>query len=399
VKRSLDFAVCLEGVALVLVMLSSFPAVADITLPAQVPAFNQAYSDEDGYWGDCGLGTYGCTDTIATSGCVITSLAMVLDYYGVELSIPKEFACDNRDHTGMDPGILNDWLKLRGGYGKCGSELGHCCLRWDHLPSQISTTTYVNESEKGLDDEALLVIDQALRNGYPVVCGVHWGEHCNWSLTENEDCHWVVITGKHGSAYEIIDSYDGHTKERQGVRTTLEHGTLGSYTIDRYVVVKGEVPVAGLSDLLLSVRPASGASGNMHAASIKIIGAGTKTPVLVYLRLTDPYGNASYAHFRLESDTLSYSRVRRSLFDGPAVLYEKSIPFDPGYTVDKPGKWIWEVWAEPAASPGIRYGYSTSSYVVAGHVSSLEAGIAVAIVVTLLLAGAVYVINVLSSQT
>ena len=253
-KKSFSLSASYAAIWFSFLIAFSLTAFGEVSLPAAVTSFSQAYSGTDGYWGECDMGTYGCRDSLSISGCLITSFAMVLDYYGIDLSISREYACDNRDHTGMDPGILNDWLKLRGGYGKCGDEPGNCCLRWDHLPSQISTTTYENRSEDGLDSKAELIIERALLDGYPVVCGVHWGEHCNWSLTENEDCHWVVITGKRGSTYEIIDPYNENTADRHGLRTTLDQGALGSYTIDRYVVIRGETLNVGLHDLRLSLQ-------------------------------------------------------------------------------------------------------------------------------------------------
>ncbi|HDL86688.1 MAG TPA: hypothetical protein ENH11_10270, partial [Candidatus Acetothermia bacterium] len=298
-KPNNGLAVLLVAVTLTFLLLSPVFAQGDIALPAKVPAFNQAYRGPNGYWGDCGMGTGGCQDSIDSDGCLITAFAMVLDYYNVSFSIPRESSCTDTTRTGMDPGILNDWLKTHGGYGKCGSDTGSCCLEWTHLPPQISITQYVNHSKHGLDSTAEWTIDRSLAQGYPVISGVHWGSHCHGSTTQTEDCHWVVITGKRGATYTIIDPYNRDKTDPSGVRTTLDHGTFGSYTIDRYVVVAGIVPSLRLSNLHLSLSfSPSGTvkSGVTQVRSLKITGVEPNTPVLLYVRVIDPHGNASYAY-------------------------------------------------------------------------------------------------------
>jgi hypothetical protein len=77
----------------------------------------------------------------------------------------------------------------------------------------------------------------ALRQGNPVVAGVHWGTACRRGSSQTEDCHWVVLTGKTGSTYTIVDPYNRDHASSTGVRTTLDAGSLGAYTIDRFVIV------------------------------------------------------------------------------------------------------------------------------------------------------------------
>jgi hypothetical protein len=215
-----------------------------LSLPTALPSFNQAYRGASGNtWGNCRMGTDGCPDRIETAGCLITAFAMILDYYRIELFIPASSSCTGRTRTGMDPGILNDWLREHSGYGRCVQDLaGNCCLEWTRLPTQITLSFHENRSEVDLDVSARRTIDRALIAGYPIVAGVHWGEFCHGAAQKTEDCHWVVITGKDGLTYNIVDPYNPDTSSREGVRTTLRRGTRGNYIIDRFVVVSGPVP-------------------------------------------------------------------------------------------------------------------------------------------------------------
>lgn len=218
-------------------------AQAGLHLPIPLTGFNQAYRDASGYWGNCRMGSNGCPDRIATAGCLVTVFAMVLDYYGVELSVPASSSCTGRARTGMGPGILNDWLRTHGGYGHCSEDpVGDCCLEWTNLPLGILLSFYENRSRSGIDSVSGRIIDQALDAGYPVVAGVHWTDHCHGNTGKTEDCHWIVITGKTGRTYTIVDPYNRDQESRAGVRTTLSQGVFGSYIVDRFVVVSGPLP-------------------------------------------------------------------------------------------------------------------------------------------------------------
>ena len=386
--------ILLAATTLTFLLFLPVAAQGDIYLPASVPSFNQAYRGEGGYWGDCGMGTNGCPDTIGTAGCLITSFSMVLGYYDVNLSIPREYSCTDTARTGMDPGILNDWLKTHGGYGKCEGDIGSCCLEWTHLPPQISITQYVNHSEQGVDGTTQQRIDDALSAGYPVISGVHWGSHCHGSMTQKEDCHWVVITGKKGSTYMIIDPYNRDKSDSSGVSTTLDRGTFGSYTIDRYVIVKGIVPSARLADLHLSLSFSP--SGRVRAGvsqvrSISITGARPDAPVVLYVRVTDPHGDVRYAQYG--SDTLiHYTQERRSFYaqprsfsDGTYVLSETST------AGEEAGTWTWEAWAEDPAHLGRPYGYDVASYTITASNPGAGSGIAIALTLAIFIASLIYV--------
>ena len=207
-------------------------------LPRVMPSFNQAYTVGPGAWGRAPLGTGGCPDQIATTGCLVTAFACVLEYYGIAVEVPAIDSWTGQTEVGMNPGILNDWLRTHNGYGQCSEDpVGRCCLEWGFLPEGVEVTFHTNRSDDGMSSVATVVIDHALREGYPVIAGVHWGLTCRGGLPQNEDCHWVVLTEKVGSTYAIVDPYNPRATSSSGVRTTLAAGVKGSYVIDRFVVV------------------------------------------------------------------------------------------------------------------------------------------------------------------
>ncbi|MGD9675187.1 MAG: hypothetical protein AB7V19_00675 [Candidatus Bipolaricaulia bacterium] len=212
-------------------------------LPRVMPSFNQAYTDGPDAWGLAPLGTAGCPDRIATTGCLVSAFACVLAYYGIDVTVPAIDSWTGRSEVGMNPGILNDWLRSHNGYGRCAEDpVGNCCLEWEFLPEGIDVTFHTNHGESGLSPIASVVIDHALREGHPVIAGVHWGLTCRGGLPKNEDCHWVVLTKKMGSTYAIVDPYNPNAASSSGVRTSLAAGVKGSYVIDRFVVVTPATP-------------------------------------------------------------------------------------------------------------------------------------------------------------
>ena len=144
----------------------------------------------------------------------------------------------------MNPGLLNGWLQRHGGFGDCSQDpYGSCCLNWSRLPGNLELTFHSNRSDVGLNPVAAVVIDHALRQGYPVIAGVHWGAFCNGGTSQSEDCHWVVLTGKAGDTYAIVDPFNPDSARSTGVRTTLADGVKGTYIIDRFVVIEQKAPV------------------------------------------------------------------------------------------------------------------------------------------------------------
>jgi len=209
---------------------------------------------------------------LGVTGCLITAFASVLAYYGVELTVPASASCSGRSQTGMNPGILNDWLRANGGFGKCSQDpAGSCCLEWQRLPSAIRVTHHSNRSDVGLNPVAAVVIDHALRQGHPVIAGVHWGAFCNGASGQSEDCHWVVLTGKAGNTYSIIDPINPDPASPAGVQTTLEDGVKGSYIIDRFVVVSPAPSPGGPSnEVTSSAQPQADARSSASLAALLV---------------------------------------------------------------------------------------------------------------------------------
>ncbi len=232
------FAVGLLCLALLAAGLGHRAGAQAILLPRTMPSFNQTYTVGSGAWGEVPLGTGGCPDVLRTTGCLITAFASVLAYFEIDLVVPAANSSTGALQVGMSPRVLNDWLRARRGYGQCaGDPVGACCLEWSALPRGVTLTFHTNRNNVGLNPVAELVIDHALRQGNPVVAGVHWAAACRSGSSQTEDCHWVILTGKVGDTYTIVDPYNPDRTNPSGVRTTLDAGSLGAYTIDRFVVV------------------------------------------------------------------------------------------------------------------------------------------------------------------
>jgi len=237
-NRSLPFRTVLAALVLVACLGSVAARAESIALPHAMPSFNQAYTSGPGAWGDCALGTDGCPDRIRGTGCLITAFSAVLSYDEIVLTIPAAHSSTGSVEQGMDPRILNDWLRARRGYGGCSQDpLGSCCLEWSNLPKGVALSFHTNRSNVGLNPVAAVIIDHALRQGNPIVAGVHWNSACRSGSSQTEDCHWVVLTGKVGTTYAIVDPYNPDATSPTGLRTTLDKGSRGSYIIDRFVVV------------------------------------------------------------------------------------------------------------------------------------------------------------------
>ncbi len=337
--------------AAAVLLLLSFPLFSQ-ALP--IPGFNQAYRDGTGYWGACPMGTDGCPDRIETAGCLITALASVLEYYRITLTIPAYASCTGAARAGMDPGILNDWLREHGGYGRCAEDrIGNCCLEWTAVPDEVRLYQHENLSSTGLDEPSQATIDRALAQGYPVIAGVHWGAYCHGTTRKSENCHWIVLTGKVGETYTITDPYNRDKHDPRGVRTTLNRGTFGAYTIDRFVVAEGPVPRAG-TETRISVS-----LQDEKALVINLTGSGGR--FLVFARAIDPQGTVSYVH--LSGGRLLLSPTRRSLFPAPVELHrgKNELPTG-GLPGAIPGSYTLEVWIETPERPGIPVAADIISY-------------------------------------
>ncbi len=342
------------------------------TLPLPMASFNQAFRDLPGSWGAFAMGSGGCQDRIAGAGCLITCFAMVLDYYQVELDIPALSSSTGKARRGMDPGILNDWLKTHAGYGRCAEDgSGNCCLEWTNLPSAVSVTFYENKGTTGLDTASRQTIDRALEAGHPVVAGVHWGRYCHGTTVKSEDCHWVVLTGKVGTTYSIVDPYNQDSGDREGVVTTLADGVFGSYVVDRFVVVFGSVPTSPRPRVDLEITFEPGQSLHQGEVQTRLIRmTGSDKALLLYARVIDPQGKISYAYYPTQDpapgEALLYSSSERSVFPQARRFRDTDWEWNHSTLIDAgTGTWVWEMWVEDPGRPGDPLAYDLAAYAVA----------------------------------
>ncbi|HET9849940.1 MAG TPA: C39 family peptidase [Candidatus Dormibacteraeota bacterium] len=140
------------GVAFTAGVSGPLAASADSTMT--IPVMGQ----QDPAWAGAPLGT-SPTDTIGSAGCVITSVTMMLRYYGIN----------------TDPGALNAWLTGNGGYAFDDA------LVWD----SITTYSGGRVTFSGWLGADLGTITNELDAGRPVVAEVR--------LDGNQ--HFVLLTG------------------------------------------------------------------------------------------------------------------------------------------------------------------------------------------------------------
>lgn len=140
------------AIALAAALSGQLPTLADSSMI--VPVMGQ----HDPAWAGAPLGT-SPTDTISSSGCVITAITMMLRYYGMN----------------TDPGALNSWLTANGGYAFDDQVI------W----SAVTSYTSGRVSFSNWTGADLGLIQSELDAGHPVVAEV--------SLSGNQ--HFVLITG------------------------------------------------------------------------------------------------------------------------------------------------------------------------------------------------------------
>ena len=136
-----------------------------------VPAFRQA----DPRWHDVPLGE--TKDTLGQAGCALTSAAMVLKWYGID----------------TDPRRLNAYLTAHQGYE------GNGYIVWEKAADLAK-----GGLEKAYEDlPSYWRIDWQLINGNPVIVRIH---------LPGGGTHFVVIAGKRGFDYLILDPGAGWNK-------------------------------------------------------------------------------------------------------------------------------------------------------------------------------------------
>ena len=337
-------------------------------LRRQTRGYSQAFQGLPGAWGDDPLGTAGCPDRLATTGCLVTAFACVLEYYGLEVELP---ASGGRI-SGSDPGALNAWLKENDGFGHCTSDaFGNCCLEWSHLPSELVLHTYYNVSETGMDAQATARIARALEQGKPVLAGVHWGVPCGADPNRSEDCHWIVITAQAHGTTVILDTYNPDFSSPYAVRTTLERGVHGSYVIDRYVVVEAPELIPASTSVVVSLAPGSGISpGSPTQLVVQTSDVAIESEL--FLTAVDPRG----VSWTLAPDSAAADGrwIRATTPTGwhvePHDVRVWSVPLPTGIDA---AEWTWNAWLSDPVLPGIPLAQGTQGRVVAAVSSPVSA--------------------------
>jgi hypothetical protein len=132
----------------------------------------QRFAQSDPRWGDDFLGA--TSDTLAGEGCAVSSAAMVLAFYGIDL----------------DPGRLNEFLSLHDGYTAEG------WLRWE-----VAADFADGKAKHAYEDlPSFFLIDNNLLRGNPVIIRLRLPSGVT---------HFVVIVGKRGLHYLIQDPASG----------------------------------------------------------------------------------------------------------------------------------------------------------------------------------------------
>ena len=184
-------------------------AVADINL--NVPLFSQNNPD----WKNAQLGN--SVWTIGSDGCAISSIAMLLKYYGID----------------TDPERFNKWLKNNGGYDSNGN------VYW------AKVDVYSGQVVK-YENSVNTTVDQELQAGYPVIIQVTFISG-NTTIT-----HWPIVIGKVGNKFIVNDPWDNPATQKE---LSSDHYTSINYSVLR----RFRGPVT-------KVLPGQLANGTIHQA-------------------------------------------------------------------------------------------------------------------------------------
>ncbi len=194
----------LIGIFLVVALCSVFatPILADNRL--NVPLYGQRW------YGDA---TIGDTDsTIADYGCAITSIAMILGYYGM-------------DKEDSNPLEVNEWLTNHGGY--IGDEVRP--YGWNESIREMSRDKVQWQERINRNEVSLDRLNQEIDSGYPVITEVR--------LFSSK--HFIVITGRVGKRYYINDPYYG---DRTILTECGRYGTDPLGAIYSLRIYRGPIP-------------------------------------------------------------------------------------------------------------------------------------------------------------
>jgi len=171
--------------------LSTWSLTAEIlsNQPSEVLLDVQFFSQKDPAWSDDYLDS--SRVKIGNSGCALTSLAMVADYFGYDTD-PGRLNTSLTAAGGIDrEGIIADWSKVAEASNEKVKWIGSVPASWDR-------------------------IDQELNEGYPVICSV---TRPGWLRY----LHYIVFIGKSGNNYYFLDPLDEAESIREWPEGTYEY--------------------------------------------------------------------------------------------------------------------------------------------------------------------------------
>ena len=133
-----------------------------VTIPAMGATYEYTtWKQTDSRWGSIEFGNVG--DTVAKSGCAVTSIAILMVHSGAVSSDPTVF----------NPGIFVNWLKNNGGFTSQG------WLYWSKASEYTSKFYFdVKVNLSGLTKQKKIdEIDSYIKKGYVIVAEVNSGGH------------------------------------------------------------------------------------------------------------------------------------------------------------------------------------------------------------------------------
>ncbi len=180
-------------VAFVCVLLVTKPAAAQFPQVAGPPYVGPpAFSQKQSPWGDANLGPTRLK--MRDWGCAVTALAMMISWYG---------------HP-VNPGELNAWLndRSRNGFEPGGD------VRWSVAAGLAPNVSFI-QSVNWSGNADLNTVNSDVDEGYLSILRVRVGGRSNGLI------HFVLLVGRSGETYYIIDPIDGKRK-------TLADGGYGN---------------------------------------------------------------------------------------------------------------------------------------------------------------------------
>jgi len=279
-------------------------------------------SQQDPQWKNDLLGFGDSGDTISYIGCALTSVAMLLSGHGY----PET------------PKTLNQKLKNTQGFVSAAIMWGAVSQIYPHVTvkSNISCST---------SDAPLALIDAAIAAGQPVIVQV---DHSN---APGLQTHWVVLYGKKGDDYLMLDPWPYQTDISKE-----------DFLMKRYA--QGNTLKRAISHVIL--YEASGSGGPISIPSSTTATQPTTTPTStsgVYARVKD---SVTWGlNIRSSIDTSSMANVVASVPAGTQLLLLES---DGASRIGGINQWV------RVREPGGKEGFAAAWYLekVAGATSTTE---------------------------